>query len=173
MCCTLKTLVGVLKPERQLDTFHTSASLPGFLTVMRCRLRSTKISTLANAGATRPQRATTMTKGRSRTFNITRNKHVRREASAVLTQFAVRACSAIFDNWPHYHVRLSLSEIKSEHSDGVIRRELVSGECARRLEHPAGPAHRRERTTERPAALSDACASPRHAAIGCAFMTMR
>jgi hypothetical protein len=36
---------------------------------------------------------------------------------------------------------LSLSEIKSEHSDGVIRRELVSGECARRLEQPAAAAH--------------------------------
>jgi len=59
----------------------------------------------------------------------------------VLTQFAVRACSAIFDNWPHYHVRLSLSEIKSEHSDGVIRRELVSGECALRTEQPVALAH--------------------------------
>jgi hypothetical protein len=37
--------------------------------------------------------------------------------------------------------RLSLSEIKSEHSDDVIRRELVSGECARRLEQPAAAAH--------------------------------
>jgi hypothetical protein len=32
---------------------------------------------------------------------------------------------------------VSLSEIKSEHSDGVIRRELVSGEYARRPEQPA------------------------------------
>jgi len=37
--------------------------------------------------------------------------------------------------------RLSLSEIKSEHSDGVIRRELESEECARRPEEPVGPAH--------------------------------
>jgi hypothetical protein len=54
--CTLKTPVGFSKPERPLDTFHISASPPGFLTVMRCGLRSTKISTLANAGVARPQR---------------------------------------------------------------------------------------------------------------------
>ena len=36
---------------------------------------------------------------------------------------------------------VSLSEIKTEHSDGVIRRELVSGECARRPEQPAAAAH--------------------------------
>jgi hypothetical protein len=36
---------------------------------------------------------------------------------------------------------LSLSEIKSEHSDGVIRRELESEECARWPEQPVGPAH--------------------------------
>ena len=81
-CCTLKTPVGVSKPERPLDTFHTSASPRGFLTVMGCRLRSTKISTLANAGAARPQRAAAMAKARSRTFGITRNKHVRCEASS-------------------------------------------------------------------------------------------
>ena len=33
---------------------------------------------------------------------------------------------------------LSLSEIKSEHADGVIRREFVSGECAWQPEQPAG-----------------------------------
>jgi uncharacterized membrane protein len=32
---------------------------------------------------------------------------------------------------------LSLSKIKFEHTDGVIRRELVSGECARQHEQPA------------------------------------
>ena len=36
---------------------------------------------------------------------------------------------------------LSLSEIKSEHSDGVIRRAWVSGECARRPEQSAAAAH--------------------------------
>ena len=36
---------------------------------------------------------------------------------------------------------LSMSEIKSEHSDGVIRRELESEECARWPEQPVGPAH--------------------------------
>jgi hypothetical protein len=36
---------------------------------------------------------------------------------------------------------LSLSEIKSEHSDGVIRRELESEECVRWLEQRVGPAH--------------------------------
>ena len=36
---------------------------------------------------------------------------------------------------------LSLSEIKSEHSDGVIRREWVSGECARRPEQNAEAVH--------------------------------
>jgi hypothetical protein len=35
---------------------------------------------------------------------------------------------------------LSLSEIKSEHTDAVIRRESVSGECARQPEQPAVPA---------------------------------
>jgi NADPH:quinone reductase-like Zn-dependent oxidoreductase len=33
---------------------------------------------------------------------------------------------------------LSLSEIKSEHSDGLIRREWVSGECARQPELSKG-----------------------------------
>ena len=37
--------------------------------------------------------------------------------------------------------RLSLSEIKSEHSDGVIRRELESEECVRWPEQPAAAAH--------------------------------
>jgi hypothetical protein len=41
-----------------------------------------------------------------------------------------RAC------WNH----LSLSDIKFEHTDGVIRRELVSEECARQ---PQLPAYRR------------------------------
>ena len=36
---------------------------------------------------------------------------------------------------------LSLSQIKSERTDSVIRRELVSGECARQPEQPAVPAH--------------------------------
>ena len=36
---------------------------------------------------------------------------------------------------------LPLSEIKFEHFDGVIRRELVVGECARQPEQPAVPAH--------------------------------
>ena len=36
---------------------------------------------------------------------------------------------------------MSLSEIKFEHTDGVIRRELVSGECAPQPERPAVPAH--------------------------------
>ena len=36
---------------------------------------------------------------------------------------------------------MSLSEIKFEHIDGVIRRELVSGECAPQPERPAVPAH--------------------------------
>ena len=34
-----------------------------------------------------------------------------------------------------------MSEIKSERTDGVIRRELVSGACARQPEQPAVPAH--------------------------------
>src|SRR5208282_6403346 len=33
------------------------------------------------------------------------------------------------------------SEIKSEHSDGVIRRELASGECARQPEQAAAAVH--------------------------------
>jgi hypothetical protein len=36
---------------------------------------------------------------------------------------------------------LSLSEVKFEHIDGVIRRELVIGECALQPEQPAIPAH--------------------------------
>jgi NnrU protein len=36
---------------------------------------------------------------------------------------------------------LSLSEIKFEHTDGVIRRELVSGKCARWPEQPTVQAH--------------------------------
>src|SRR4029450_4053466 len=76
MRCTLKTPVGVSKPERSLDTFHTSASPPGFLTVMRCRLRATKISTLANAGAGGARRAASMTKARSRMFDITRTEYL-------------------------------------------------------------------------------------------------
>ncbi len=36
---------------------------------------------------------------------------------------------------------VSLSEIKSEHSDGVIRRAWESGECARRPEQSAAAAH--------------------------------
>ena len=32
---------------------------------------------------------------------------------------------------------LSLSEIKSEHAEGVIRREFVSGECTWQPEHPS------------------------------------
>jgi hypothetical protein len=47
------------------------------------------------------------------------------------------ACRA--DNSPYGS--LSLSEIKSEHTDGVIRRELESEECARWPEQPAVPAH--------------------------------
>jgi hypothetical protein len=34
----------------------------------------------------------------------------------------------------------SCAQTRSEHSDGVIRRELVSGECARRLEQNAAAA---------------------------------
>jgi hypothetical protein len=37
--------------------------------------------------------------------------------------------------------RLSLSEIKSEHTDGVIRRELVLQECAQLPEQPVAPVH--------------------------------
>ena len=37
----------------------------------------------------------------------------------------------------HLLVPLSLSEIKSEHSDGVIRREMESEECVRWPEQPA------------------------------------
>jgi hypothetical protein len=37
--------------------------------------------------------------------------------------------------------QLSMSEIKSEHTDGVIRREWVSGECARQPEQPAVAVH--------------------------------
>jgi hypothetical protein len=36
---------------------------------------------------------------------------------------------------------LSLSEIKSDHADGVIRREFVSEECTWQPEHPVVPAH--------------------------------
>src|SRR5476651_31407 len=36
---------------------------------------------------------------------------------------------------------LSMSEIKSEHIDGVTRRELESEECARWPEQPVGLAH--------------------------------
>jgi Glutathione S-transferase, N-terminal domain len=36
---------------------------------------------------------------------------------------------------------LSLSGIKSEHTDGVVRRELASAECVRRPERPAVSAH--------------------------------
>ena len=43
--------------------------------------------------------------------------------------------------WNLIKSQLSLSEIKSERIDGVIRREWVSGECARRPEQPAVPAH--------------------------------
>jgi hypothetical protein len=40
---------------------------------------------------------------------------------------------------PSYH--LSLSQIKSEHSDDVIRREFGSRGCFQWLEWPAAPAH--------------------------------
>jgi hypothetical protein len=38
-------------------------------------------------------------------------------------------------------MEMSVSEIKSEHTDGVIRRELVSRECAQRPEQPEIAAH--------------------------------
>jgi len=45
--------------------------------------------------------------------------------------------SRIYAAW----VRLSLSEIRSEHSNGAVRRELGSEKCARRPERAAGAAH--------------------------------
>src|ERR1019366_2573145 len=46
--------------------------------------------------------------------------------------------------------RLSLSEIKSERTDGVVRRELVSAECLRQPEQPA--------LSARPCSEIDVCA---------------
>jgi hypothetical protein len=43
---------------------------------------------------------------------------------------------------------LSLSKIKSEHSDGVIRREWVSGECAQRSLHVRRPRRRANGTEQ-------------------------
>jgi hypothetical protein len=42
---------------------------------------------------------------------------------------------------PQRGLPLSLSAIKSEHTDGVIRRQLVLGESARQPEQPEVPAH--------------------------------
>jgi hypothetical protein len=43
--------------------------------------------------------------------------------------------------WRARSLDLSLSELKSEDTDGVIRREMVSGKCARQPGQPAVPAH--------------------------------
>src|SRR5450830_792177 len=56
------------------------------------------------------------------------NKNVRENEIRPLPQI---------QNWP---LRVSLSEIESEHTDGVIRQELVSAECVRRPEQHAVPA---------------------------------
>ncbi len=66
---------GVSNPERPLDTLHMSVLPSGFFTAMRCRPRSTKISTFANAGAPRPQRTKETTKARNRVFDMTQTKY--------------------------------------------------------------------------------------------------
>ena len=48
---------------------------------------------------------------------------------------------AAFLGWKPRKVRLSLSEIKSEHRDDLIRREFGSRGCFQWLEWPAAPAH--------------------------------
>ncbi len=44
---------------------------------------------------------------------------------------------------------MSLSEIKSDHGDGVVRRELASAESVRRPEQPAAPPHPRSKIDAR------------------------
>ena len=65
------------------------------------------------------------------------------DAKVIAIQYSITAishrigssCVVVVDPAATGVPRLSLSEIKFEHTDGAIRRELVSGECARRHCH--------------------------------------
>ena len=78
------------------------------------------------------------TSARGRPTRAWRSRRLRRNA---LSTAALAASSPSGKTGLAYEQRLPLSEIKPEHNSGVGRRELALGECARRPEWNAIPAH--------------------------------
>jgi len=92
-----------------------------------------------------PRRASEADRTRADFEALFRQRHRRDWCSLCRSRPAIRTCPTVFAgradlDGRFLHWRLSLSEIRSEHTDDAVRRELASAECVRQFERFSGSA---------------------------------